>query len=297
MTQQLRASLALVGSMLLFAASYTMTKVALVDLGPMTLGAVRFLLATAVIAAVISIRRGWQRPTRDDARTLAVGGLLGVTAYFALENLGVHWATATDATLLAVAIPAIIAVCDVLANGAVIARRGWLGIAVAMVGAGFIVFGAPISTEAGPRRLWGALFILLAGVAWAFYTFATRDVATRYSSWTTVLWQDGAGALAFIPLALLEAPGWHRPTRMVPTLAAVLALTLLCSVLAMGALRHRGAAAAHGPGGGLHQPGAHLRAADRCGRAGRTRQPGADAGRRGGGRWGLADPSALISLP
>lgn len=75
--------------------------------------------------------------------------------------------------------------------------------------------------------------ILLAGVAWAFYTFATRDVATRYSSWTTVLWQDGAGALAFIPLALLEAPGWHRPTRMVPTLAAVLALTLLCSVLAM----------------------------------------------------------------
>lgn len=233
MTQQLRASLALVGSMLLFAASYTMTKVALVDLGPMTLGAVRFLLATAVIAAVISIRRGWQRPTRDDARTLAVGGLLGVTAYFALENLGVHWATATDATLLAVAIPAIIAVCDVLANGAVIARRGWLGIAVAMVGAGFIVFGAPISTEAGPRRLWGALLILLAGVAWAFYTFATRDVATRYSSWTTVLWQDGAGALAFIPLALLEAPGWHRPTRMVPTLAAVLALTLLCSVLAM----------------------------------------------------------------
>lgn len=233
MTQQLRASLALVGSLLLFAASYTMTKVALVDLGPMTLGAVRFLLATAVIAAVISIRRGWQRPTRDDARTLAVGGLLGVTAYFALENLGVHWATATDATLLAVAIPAIIAVCDVLANGAVIARRGWLGIAVAMVGAGFIVFGAPISTEAGPRRLWGALLILLAGVAWAFYTFATRDVATRYSSWTTVLWQDGAGALAFIPLALLEAPGWHRPTRMVPTLAAVLALTLLCSVLAM----------------------------------------------------------------
>ncbi len=233
MTQQLRASLALVGSMLLFAASYTMTKVALVDLGPMTLGAVRFLLATAVIAAVISIRRGWQRPTRDDARTLAVGGLLGVTAYFALENLGVHWATATDATLLAVAIPAIIAVCDVLANGAVIARRGWLGIAVTMVGAGFIVFGAPISTEAGPRRLWGALLILLAGVAWAFYTFATRDVATRYSSWTTVLWQDGAGALAFIPLALLEAPGWHRPTRMVPTLAAVLALTLLCSVLAM----------------------------------------------------------------
>lgn len=35
------------------------------------------------------------------------------------------------------------------------------------------------------------------------------------------------------PWRCWEAPGWHRPTRMVPTLAAVLALTLLCSVLAM----------------------------------------------------------------
>lgn len=48
--------------MVLFAASYTVTKVALVDIGPFTLGAVRFLLATVLIAAWIGIRGGWERP-------------------------------------------------------------------------------------------------------------------------------------------------------------------------------------------------------------------------------------------
>ncbi|MEL4356640.1 MULTISPECIES: DMT family transporter [unclassified Luteococcus] len=233
MTQQLRASLALIGSMVLFAASYTITKVALVDVGPLTLGTVRFLLATVVIAGILAATRGWQRPTPRDARTLALGGLLGVTAYFALENLGVAWSTATDATLLSAAFPAVIAVTDVLLNKAVIGRRGWFGILLAMVGSVAIVFGGPISDEAGPKRLWGDLLILLAAVVWALYTFATREVVTRYSSWTTVLWQDGVGALAFIPLALTEARTWRPPSHPVPTISAVLSLTVLCSVLAM----------------------------------------------------------------
>lgn len=243
------APAALVASMVLFAASYTITKVALVDLGPMTLGAVRFVVATVVIAGWLWLRavlghglRGWrdgiERPTRADARRLALGGLLGVTAYFALENLGVAWSTATDATLLSAAFPAVIAITDVLLNGAVIGVAGWLGIVLAMVGSVGIVLGpslvgGALAGGAAPRRLWGDLLILVAAIVWALYTFATRDVVARYSSWTTVMWADGVGALGFLPLALVEAPGWHTPRHPGPTIAAVLALTVACSVLAM----------------------------------------------------------------
>lgn len=238
MSHRSSAVLALVTSMVLFAASYTITKVALVDLGPMTLGTVRFLLATLLIAAWLGVTRGFQRPTPRDARQLALGGLLGVTAYFALENLGVAWSTATDATLLSAAFPAVIAVADMLLNGARISPAGWLGIVLAMVGSvgvvlGPVLVGGSLAGDAAPRRLWGDLLILLAGVVWAFYTFATRDVVRRYSSWTTVLWQDGVGAVAFVPLALAEAPQWHAPTQPGTTAAAVLVLTVACSVLAM----------------------------------------------------------------
>ncbi|GAA1391258.1 DMT family transporter [Luteococcus peritonei] len=238
MTDRSRAVLALVTSMVLFAASYTITKVALVDLGPMTLGTVRFLLATVLIAGWLALTRGFQRPTPRDARQLALGGLLGVTAYFALENLGVAWSTATDATLLSAAFPAVIAIADVLLNKARISPAGWLGIVLAMLGSVAIVLGpallgGSLATGEAPRRLWGDLLILLAAVVWALYTFATREVVGRYSSWTTVLWQDGVGALAFIPLALTEAHTWHAPRHPVATISAVAVLTVACSVLAM----------------------------------------------------------------
>ena len=78
---------------------------------------------------------------RVDARRFALGGLLGVTGYFALENVGVAWSTATDAALLGAAYPAIIVTMDVLLNRAMVCRRAGVGIGLAFVGAVGIVAG------------------------------------------------------------------------------------------------------------------------------------------------------------
>ncbi len=219
--------------MLLFSASFTLTKIAYRDLGPFTLGLVRFALAAALLAAWFGLTRRGERVTPADRRTLALGGLLGVTAYFALENVGVAWSTATDASLLGAAYPAVIALLDVWLNGARVTRRAWVGIGLAMVGAVGIVAGAPIDLTVTPLRVWGNVLILLSAVVWAFYTFATREVIRRYSALTTVTWQNSVGALGFVPLALLEAPSWRPPSDPLVTGAAVLALTLLCSIGAM----------------------------------------------------------------
>jgi len=242
MSPRTTAGLALVLSMLLFSASFTLTKLAFRDLGPMTVGLVRFAAAAALLAGWFALTRRWERVTPADARRFAVGGLLGVTAYFALENLGVSWSTATDAALLGAAYPAIIAVLDSLVNGVHISRQAWAGIGLAMAGAVGIVAGAPLDLHLTPLRLWGNLLILGSAVVWAFYTFATRDVVRRYSPFTTVLWQDAVGALGFVPLALLEAPDWRPASDPVVTWGAVAALTVLCSILAMAlytvGLRH-----------------------------------------------------------
>lgn len=242
MTTTARAALLLVVSNLLFAASYTLTKVALVDLGPFTLGFIRFALATGIIAAWLVVRGRLERPSRHVVQRLALAGLFGVTGYFALENLGVSWARASDATMLSAAFPAIMAVTDVLVAKVRIGWQGWVGIALAVLGSLPIVLGAPDDAASGPKRLLGCLLILAAGVTWAAYTIVTRTVAGQCSSWTTVLWQDGVGAVGFLPLALVEAPGWHLPTQSWATTGSVLALTVLCSVLAMvfyaDAVRH-----------------------------------------------------------
>lgn len=227
------ALLALVGSMVLFASSFTLTKVAYRDVGPFTLGVLRFAAAAALLWLGFRVTGRSEPVARADARRLAIGGLLGVTAYFALENLGVSWSTAADAALLGAAYPAIIVVMDVLLNGAVLSRRAWTGIGLAMTGAVAIVGGAPIDPRLTPRRLWGDLLILASAVVWGFYTFVSREVVRRHSPLTTVMRQGAVGALGFLPLVALEVPTWRPWTDPMTTGLAVAGLTVLCSIGAM----------------------------------------------------------------
>lgn len=241
--QRLGAAVALVASMLFFAGSFTLTKIALVDVPPMTLALLRFALASVLLAAWFTATRTWERPTRAHLRRLALGGLLGVTFYFALENLGVSWSTATDANLLAATFPAIMAIMDVGLQGARYRLGAWLGIGLAVAGAVGIVLGAPAATAGEtPLRLWGNLLLVSGAVVWGFYTFVTREVIVHYSPWTTVFWQDAVGTVAFVPLVLLEVPRWRPPTQPLATAASVVGLAVFCSILAMAlyaaALRH-----------------------------------------------------------
>lgn len=230
---KLVAYAALAGAMLFFAASYSLIKLALRDLGPFTLGITRFILTAVLLIGYFAITRRWQRPTRADLRLLAIGGLLGFTLFFAVQNLGVELATATDATLLGAAFPAIVAVLDVILNKAKISGRAWLGIGITILGALGVILGAPGRTEAASHRPWGIALLMLSGVIWALYIFRTREVVQRYSATTTVMWQTGIGAIGFLPLMAMEVPQWHLPQFPLATTVAVALLTVGCSIFAM----------------------------------------------------------------
>lgn len=224
------AAASLVLATVLFAASYTLTKLALVDLPPFTLGMVRFVLAGVILAAWAGVSRP-AAPSRADRKRLLLGALLGVTGYFAFENVGLQWTTATDAALIVASYPALAALADRVLNGRRTGVAAWAGIVLAMCGVAIIVFVGTGSGGGGPLRLAGDLLLLVPGILWALYTFATRDVAA--SPHVTIAWQDGIGGLAFVPLALVEVPQWRWPTQPFVTAGAVVGLTLLCSIAAM----------------------------------------------------------------
>lgn len=230
MSPRLSSLLALIASTMLFASSYTLTKIALVDLPPFTLGLARFVLAGAILVLWAVVTRQ-PLPSRTDRRRLIAAGLLGVTAYFAVENLALQWANATDAALLVASYPALTALADAAVNRRRTSGFAWLGIGLAGLGVSVIVVAVPDASAVTPMRLWGDLLLLVPGVLWAFYTFITREVTT--SPLLTITWQDAVGGLAFLPLALIELPRWHWPTQPSSTLAALAGLTLLCSIAAM----------------------------------------------------------------
>ncbi len=217
-----------VGAALIWSTSYTATKVALAELPPMTIGALRFAVAAVVLGLVVSFQGKLARPGLADAGRFALGGVLGTTIYFSMENIGVDLATASDAALLVAAYPAITMVLEIAIFRT---RASWVrffGVGLAMVGVYLIVSRSP--PGGGEHRLVGDLLLTVSGVVWAFYNFVTRNVGQSFPMLTVVFYQTVAGALAFLPLALIERGQWQMPSG--GTSLMVLYLAVFCSVAA-----------------------------------------------------------------
>lgn len=211
--------------------SYTLTKVALQDLPPMTIGSIRFALAAALLAVWVHGIRKYARPAAADLRQLALGGVLGITLYFAIENLGVHLATAADAAMLVASYPALTTLLELVIYRQRTRLGGVAGIALAIMGVALVVGFAPAS---GAYRQVGCVLLVVSGVVWALYNFATRKVSGRYPTTVILYYQTLVGAAAFVPLALLEHRQWQPLGAPVETIAALAALTALCSVAGLG---------------------------------------------------------------
>lgn len=218
----------MVGAAMLWSTSFTLTKIALFELPPITIGAVRFLVAALVLGVVVWVKGDLVRPGRVEAGWLALGGLLGTTVYFSMENVGLDLATATDAALLISAYPAITMLLEFFVYRARISAMRFAGVALAMFGVYLIVGQSP--PVDGGNRLLGDLILVGAGVVWAFYSFVTRKVGRARPMLTVVFYQMAAGALAFIPLSLVEVGQWQTPSAGTVLILAYLAV--FCSVTA-----------------------------------------------------------------
>ncbi len=219
---------ALLGAALIWSTSFVTTKVALVDVPPLTLGALRFILAAVVLGLAGLVTRRVERvPGRDVAR-LALGGLLGITAYFALQNVGVQFTSAADASLLVASYPAVTMLVESLLLHTRISPLRLVGVGVAVAGVYLVVR----QSGGGPSQAhWvGDVLLTLTGLVWALYNFITRDVVKRYGMLTVIFWQTVAGTAAFVPLALTESAAW-RPLSAGSALS-VTYMGLFCSILA-----------------------------------------------------------------
>ncbi len=226
------------GAVLIWSTSFVATKAALVEVGPLTLGAVRFVLAALLAGSVAAFFGGLKVKGAADLGRLCLGGLLGITLYFSMENVGVDLATASDAALVVASYPAIAMVLEALVYRRRLSARRLSGVALAIVGVNAIL-GNVLVVSAGQgwdaSRLLGDAILLATGLVWALYNLATGGVVARYPMPTVVFWQTAFGALFFVPVALVEQ-SIVGGGRWVPSggvaLLAVAHLGVLCSVVA-----------------------------------------------------------------
>ena len=220
--------LAVVAAMLIWSTSFVATKLAYASFPPLTLGALRFVIALAALSVMTRVGGGFVLPPRRDLLVMFAGGALGITLYFAMENIGVSLTSASNAALIMASYPAITILMERLTYGTRVSGRKWVGVLVAIVGV-MLVSGMQ-TAQAGQNQLLGNLILSATGFVWALYNFTTRSVVNKYSAVTVSFYQTLAGALLFIPLAFVEVDKWAVPDGQ--SVLVLFYLGVLCSVAA-----------------------------------------------------------------
>lgn len=215
-------------AMLIWSTSFVATKLAYSSFQPLTLGALRFVIALGVLACLGSARKELRPPPRRDLLVMWLSGFLGITLYFSMENIGVKLTTASNAALIMASYPAITILMERLTYGIRVSRKKWVGVFIAIVGV--VLVSGMQDSDAGENPLIGNLILSATGVVWALYNFSTRSVVNRYPATTVSFYQTLAGAILFIPLACIELSAWKTPDTT--SLLTLFYLGVLCSVAA-----------------------------------------------------------------
>ncbi len=225
-TDQKIGILSVLGAVVLWSSSYGVIKIGVGDIPPITFAVIRFVFAVVLMVGLACTVQRLEPVPRVDLLRLALGGLLGITAYFSLQNMGVQRTSAADATLLVAAFPVITLLLEVIFRKARVSVKQIAGIAIAIGGIYLII--DTTGSQAAPHRLEGNLLLLLTGLAWALYNFATQEVVKKYATFTVIFWQTLFGMVALLPLALTETNAW-RPLSTAALLGALF-LGIFCSV-------------------------------------------------------------------
>ena len=206
---------------LIWGVNYTSVKYATSVIEPLAFNGVRVTLAaiSLVLIAQVATRvftiepEGW--PGARDAIALVLLGMLGNGVYQILFVEGIARTRAGDAALLISAAPAFIAIIGRLRGTEQVSARGVIGIALSILGMGFVVIGTTNADGDQRATLLGDSLLLISSLCWSIYTvylqpYTHRTGGIHLSALTMV---GGMVPLLVVAAPAMLATDWtHVPT-------------------------------------------------------------------------------------
>ncbi len=195
-------ALVLGGAVLAF--SWAGPLVRLTDAPALAVAAWRLLFSVAFVGLVLASRRTGSGWSRLSARgwLLAVGAGLLLAGHFWTWIASLRFTTVANSVVLVSTQPLFVGLLSLLFLGERPIRREWIGIAVAVVGAGLIGWG---DVAVGGTALLGDALALMGAVLAAGYYVAGRSLRQTLDLWSYVGVVYGVAALALTG-AVLASP-------------------------------------------------------------------------------------------
>lgn len=188
---------------LVWSVSFINIKVAVAVVPPMTLGLLRFLIASAILIAIVWYKKIDLRLEKKDIPAVFMAGAIGITLYFYFENNGIKYTSASSSSLIIATIPIFSVIADAIIYKIKMTKIVFLSILSSLIGVALIVgfdFEALVATgyAKGYMMMFGAVG------AWILYMIVTKPLFDRYSQMKLLFYQSLIGTVCFVPFALME---------------------------------------------------------------------------------------------
>lgn len=219
--------LSLIAAVCLWGSSFIGSKIAMQAFSPVFLCLLRFIIASCVLAVMALFHGRFKRPSGKDLKYIFFSGILGISIYYAIENIAVSMTSASDASVISAAYPVITVAVGILFYHLQARRFEIAGILMA-------VCGVLIMTVSGRREgssFLGNMMMIFNGFLWAFYNYLTQKISHDTDNFTVTALQVLTGTVGFIPMLMLED---IRIGPLTPAVAgAVGFLSVLCTLAAL----------------------------------------------------------------
>lgn len=216
----------LFGTFLCWGSLYIVSKMAMGSIPPVTLLALRYLVAVPALFLLLKLRRAMKPVAREDMKTIFLIGFTGYFASFCLQMLSISRLTGSVSSLLGAMNPIFIPVLAALFLHERLTAAKVLCVAVSMVGVVTIV------GVNGTVDSMGAVYMLISVFLWSTASIIIRRLGGKYDPMHV--------AMLSMIFALPFVGGWSLIE--LQTSACVITMKSALSVLYMGIV---GTATAH----------------------------------------------------
>lgn len=224
-SQPLLANLLIIFTMITWGTSFISTKIAIAEIPPFTLALLRLSVTSVILWPIFRHLEPATRLEPAGRRRFAITGFLGITLYFCLENMGLSFTTASNASLITSFAPLLSIALSVMFR-ARLSLVEILGVLLGITGS-YLTITANGNLDFSSENFVGNLFVIGAMFSWTLYTIFSQKQQARNSDLAIVTYQTIFGTLLLIPFALTEFRQWHLFS--LQAFCQILYLAAICS--------------------------------------------------------------------
>ena len=207
MTVSRTASIQLGLNIVLFGLSWPMVKIGLQGASPLWFAAARATLSAGVAFVLLALLGRLKWPPRADWPVVLSVGALQLACFFAFSNLGMQSLPAGRSSVLAYTASLWVVPLSMLI-GEKVGRRAVLGVLLGI--AGIVVLADPPRLDWSDEGvIWGHVWLLLAGFAWAIAIVHIRHHRWRIAPLDALPWQMSMAAILLWLVTPFVEPHGH----------------------------------------------------------------------------------------